>query len=479
MNKHVIRTSLILILFLSFVKISAQQFNEKIFAARRSKLCEKIQDGLLLMYGGESVIRNGDIDYEFRQNSDFYYLTGLEEPGAIMILSPDADKKFVLFLEQKLFYQKLFDGEGTTIENAMTQLGADTAYTIDEFDEVFKKYSKGIKKLYYDLKNGNFNSTFLAKVQHPGFKMPEEVINPDNMIHELRVIKDKPEIELLSRAINITCESIAEAMKTAEPGKTESELHGIIEYVWRKGGVRRYGYPSIIASGENTAIYHYCKNNDIISDGDLIMMDIGCEYEYYSADVTRTFPANGKFSKEQKELYSIALASLQTAIDSIKPGIGFHEINQITIDVIAEGLYNLGLITDKEKKWQISTYYSFYFGHFLGLDTHDVGDYLGNSPKGRILEPGMIIAVEPGIYINLEYFNMLQEFRKYFSGVTEQEVKDFIDAVGPQVEKYANICVRAEDDILITEDGNINLSEKLPKSIEGIEKLMKEKSIFN
>jgi Xaa-Pro aminopeptidase len=475
--KNILRSFLILLL-ISSTNI-AQQFPEEVFAARRAKLCDKIENGLLLMYGGDAVTRNGDINYGFRQKSDFYYLTGIEEPGVIMLLSPGADKKFVVFMERENFFDILFGGEGLTVQRAMTEFGADTAYTIDKFDDMFVKYARGKDKLFYNLKNEKFNSGFLGNVQKHGYQAPGEIVNPEKLIHEMRVFKDEYEIKMLSKSIDITCESIAEAMKAAEPGKTENELQGILEYVWRKNKVKRFGFPSIIASGKNTAILHYEANDGPISDGDLVMMDIGCEYGYYSADVTRTFPANGKFSKEQKQLYEIALVSQQTAIDSMKPGTGFNEINKITVNAMLDGLFDLGLISDKEKRWQVSIYYPFYFGHYLGLDTHDAGDQRGSSSKGRLFEPGMVIAVEPGLYINPENFEMLPELRKYLPGVTEEDVKEFMDKVRPQLEKYAYICVRAEDDVLITNDGHIVLSEKLPKSVEEIEKLMKEKSIFN
>jgi len=466
----------LLIVFLFFLisaasLINAAEFDKTLYANRRAKLINEIQDGVLILFGNDQVYRNSDITYRFRQNSDFYYLTGFEDADAVMVLTPGEQKEYNLFLHKKHFFEILFAGEGNNVNTAMEVFGADTAYYLDDFESFVNKISHSKKKLYYNFSDEDFNKRITKKEAHSFAWHPNEIVNPESIIGQLRVYKDDTEIKLVGKANEISCEAIAEVMRAAKPGMNERELEGILNYVWKKFGSPRYAYPPIISSGERIPILHYDANDADIEDGDLVMMDVACEYGYYSADVTRTFPVNGKFTKEQKEIYEIALASLNAGIEMMKPGVKLDDVNDRTIEVIAEGLYDLGLITDKSKVWQTSVFYSFYCGHFIGLDTHDVG-------HSQVYEPGMIFAIEPGIYVNPVNFEKLPSMIKYLRGATEEEVFAFMTAVRPMVQKYANVCGRAEDNILITKKGNINLTKTLTKTVEGIETLMAEETKY-
>lgn len=471
--KNFLNGFLVVLLFLLLVStsINASEFDKTLYANRRAELLNELKDGVFVLFGNDHIYRNSDITYRFRQNSDFYYLTGFEDADAVMVLQPGEEKEYVLFLHKKHFFEILFAGEGNNVKTAMEVFGADTAYYLDDFEKFVDRISRSKKKLYYNFSDEEFNRRITKKEAHSRNWYPDEIINPESAIHQLRVFKDEQEIELVGKANEISCDAIAEVMRAAKPGMNERELEGILNYVWMKYGSPRFAYPPIIASGERIPILHYEANDADIKDGELVMMDVACEYGYYSADVTRTFPINGKFTKEQKEIYEIALASLNAGIEMMKPGVKLNDVNQKTIEVIADGLFDLGLITDKSKQWQTKVYYSFYCGHFIGLDTHDVG-------HKEVYEPGMIFAIEPGIYVNPVNFEKLPAMIKYMRGATEEEVVEFMDSVRPMVKKYANVCGRAEDNILITDEGNINLTKMLAKTVDGIERLMAEETKY-
>lgn len=317
----------------------------------------------------------------------------------------------------------------------------------------------------------------IKKINTPWRTWPKGVLNWNESIHEMRLIKSPEEIKLIQKAVDITCDSLIEAMKAAEPGMKEFEIEAVIEYVFRKNGSTRPGFPSIVGSGPNSTVLHYDRNNRQTQDGDLVVMDVGAEYGRYKADVTRTIPISGKFTKEQKEIYEIVLRAQEQGIDMIAPGLAIDDIHNHSIEVIKDGLLRLGLLTDKQSKWQIQVWLMCKISHWLGLDVHDVGDYRRKNGKSRILEPGMVFTVEPGIYIRENAIDNLPKILG--DSVTEEEITDFISNVRPLVHKYADIGVRIEDDILVTEDGHKNLSVRAPKKIEEIQKIMNKKSRLN
>jgi len=290
----------------------------------------------------------------------------------------------------------------------------------------------------------------------------------------MRVFKDKLELDYLKKAIDITCDAHINAYKYTKPGKNEGGVQDVIETTFLDGGGQGPGFTTICGSGPRTAILHYSENKEIMSENHMLVMDIGCSYNNYTADVTRTIPVNGKFSKEQAEIYSIVLKSQKAAIELMKPGRGVNEGQKIVDQVIKEGLTDLGLITDPDSDWQASFYKRHGYSHYIGLVVHDVGSYgqRGNN-NGRPLEEGMILTIEPGIYISEDMLDALDGKSGRLRNVPNKELKEFKSKVEPLLRKYMHIGVRIEDDILITKDGNQIVSLKAPKEISDIESIMK------
>jgi Xaa-Pro aminopeptidase len=296
------------------------------------------------------------------------------------------------------------------------------------------------------------------------------------------VFKGPMEVGRLQKACNITSRALIEVMKACEPGKFEFEMEAILEGTFLAYGSAMPGFPSIVGSGPNSTILHYEANNRQMEDGDLLLMDIGAEYGYYTADITRTIPVNGRFSKEQQAIYGLVLDAQKKAIEVMKPGLPISEGHRVASQVIVRGLFELGLVTDTPAAWQQRFYVLYPSSHYLGLDVHDVGNYGGffasfhmendgETPDSRLLEPGMVLTIEPGLYFRE---NGLEQLWQIFGNrVDSLEIARFIEAVEPVYNQYLRVGVRIEDDILITREGNLNLSRYAPKEIEDIEQLMR------
>jgi Xaa-Pro aminopeptidase len=480
---------LLLIFCLQFKQSNAQLTDKNEFAGRRQKFMEKMDGGIAVFKSNEFVARNNDVDYEFRQESDFYYLTGFDKPKSAFLLIPGSEKEFIMFVREKNPFKEMWSGKFHGIEEAMNIFGADTAYCIERFEEMLPEFLMGKEKVYYNMKDEEINDKILSLMKIPWGNNPKKVndppkhlIDPLPLVHEMRLIKSKYEIEMLRRAIDITCDAHIEAMKSTAPEIFEYEIEAIIEYIYRKNDCPRVAFPSIVASGPNSVILHHIDNNRQTQNGDVLLIDIGAEYGYYAADITRTIPVNGQFSDAQKEIYEIVLAAQQAGIGMIAPGVSFNSVEDKVSEVIREGLYRLGLITDKESEWQYRAWYMHRASHWLGLDVHDVGSYFNlDKTTSRSLKSGMVLTVEPGIYIGangLDKDNLSQVSKYFDQDVPEEEIIRFINAVKPVAENYMNIGIRIEDDILVTNDGSEVLSEKAPKDIKAIESMMQKESIF-
>ena len=456
-------------------------FNKELYQQRRAKLMENMAGGIAIFISAEEHVRNNDVEFPFRQDSDFYYLTGFEEKESAFLLIPGADQEFIMFVRGRNLTHEGVDGKRAGVNGAMEIFGADTAFTIDQLEKKLPRYLYGKETVYYSLNNENFNDKLILMLKSRWGNPPKEIVDPLQFVHEMRLIKDDTEIKLMKRSIEITCDAHIETMKAARPGMFEYELSALIEYVYYKNGCPRVGFPSIVGSGPNSIILHYRDNNRLMKDGEVVLMDIGAEYGYYSADITRTIPVNGIFSEAQKAIYQIVLDAQQAGIDMAAPGVGLNELTGKVAEVIKDGLFQLGLITDKNSNWQYRVWYKHGPCHWLGLDVHDAGDYKRNTARGRILEPGMVFTVEPGIYIGENTLENLPKMAKNFGrfrpiSIPMDEVTAFIKAVSPVAKKYINIGVRIEDDVLITPSGHELLSAKAPRSIEDIETMMKEAS---
>jgi Xaa-Pro aminopeptidase len=423
---------------------------------RREEFMQRIKGGVAVFPAAPMFIRNNDVEHEYRQDTDFYYLTGFEEPGAIAVLAPDNEEhKFVLFVQPKDREREVWTGWRAGEEGAKQDYLADAAFTIDKFDAEFPKLAAKTDSLYYrfgdplfDERIVKFMRGFQRERQRNGTH-PKAIIDPAETLHEMRLVKSSEDLDLLRRAVDITGEGHIEAMKTLQPGLYEYEIEAVLRYIFRRNGSPRHGYAPIVGAGANATVLHYITNNSLIKDGDLLLIDAGAEYGYFTGDVTRTTPASGRFTKEQAEIYQLVLNAQLASIEAVKPGATFQDPHDTTVRVLVEGLLRLGLLEgDAEEIIKEEKYKKFYMhrtSHWLGMDVHDVAPYKV-ADEWRKLEPGMVMTIEPGLYI-------------------AEDLED----VDP---RYRGIGIRIEDDVLVTCEGRDVLSARVPKTIEEIENLM-------
>jgi len=408
--------------------------------------------------GAHDTTRSNDTHYRFRQDSDFFYLTGFEEPDAVAIIRPNADPKYVLFVRPRDPEREIWDGRRAGVEGAKSEFGAGEAFPIVELHGKLAEYLDGAEVLYYRLGvDRDLDDTIVEEISrmrslnrkpiHP----PQTIVDPATIIHELRVLKSPEEIELMQTAADIAAEAHCEAMKTVRPGMQEFEIEALLEQVFRRRGAAGPAYTSIVGAGPNATVLHYINNDGQLRDGDLLLVDAGAEYRGYASDITRTFPINGRYTKPQREIYDLVLKAQMSCVEMVRPGVTHDELKQHSIEVLTEGMVELGLLKGrpeeliKEKKYE--QFYMHGLGHMLGIDVHDVGRYYFGT-ESRALEPGVVMTVEPGIYI-------------------APDTKD-VPA------KYLGIGVRIEDDVLCTNNGPRVLTHKVPKQAEEIEALMRQ-----
>lgn len=417
----------------------------------------RIPSGIAIFPAAPTAIRNSDVEHEYRQDTDFYYLTGFEEPNAVAVIAPHhPEHKFVLFVQPKDREREVWSGRRSGAEGAKRDYGADAAFTIDKLDEELPKLAEKADRVYYrfgsdptfDERLVGFMRRFQRQRQREGTG-PTSVIDPAELLHEMRLIKTREDLDLLRRAIDITCEGHVAAIKALRPGAYEYEIEAEISYVFRKNGSPRCGYATIVASAANATVLHYTSNNRRIEDGDLVLIDAGTEFGYYTGDVTRTLPAGGSFTHDQATLYQLVLDAQLEAIAAIRPGATFIEPHDRAVRVLTEGLVRLGLLEGEiDKLIKESAFKKFYMhrtSHWLGMDVHDAGPYKV-ADEWRRLAPGMVMTVEPGLYI--------------------AEDSEGIDS------RYLGIGIRIEDDVLVTADGHEVLSARVPKSIDDIQAAM-------
>jgi Xaa-Pro aminopeptidase len=428
------------------------------YAKRRKDLMQKIgPTGIVILPSAPEIIRNGDAFYPYRQNSDFYYLTGFEEPEAVLVLAPKRkDGEYILFNRVRDRDREIWDGPRAGQEGAIKDYLADQAFPFSEFTLMLPELLAGRESIHYPLGiNREFDKVLLQGVNHVrarvrgGLQSPMAFVDIAPSLHEMRLFKSPHEVKVMQKAIDITAKGHERAMAICKPGMNEAQLEAEIMYMFQFHGARFPAYSPIVGAGRNTCILHYTSNNQKIESGDLVLIDAGAEYANYAADITRTFPSNGRFSGEQQAIYELVLASQLAAIKSIKPGASWVTAQNIIVKVITQGLIDLGILKGKLSDLiEKQAYFPFYMhrsGHWLGLDVHDVGRYRVET-KWRSLQPGMVFTVEPGIYISADV---------------------------PGVHKrWHNIGVRIEDNVLVTEKGHDVLSKKIPKTVAEIEATM-------
>lgn len=415
------------------------------FGERRTRVFTQMQpNSALLLFSEIEKRRNNDCTYPFRQDSYFWYLTGFNEPNAaLLLLKTEQTEKAIIFLRPRDPLLETWNGRRLGVEHAPQQLNVNEAYSIEEFATALPKILKNLTALYYVPEIHTWGDKLVAE-SAVNFS---EILDWQPMVSEMRLIKSPNEIRLMQQAGQITALGHIKAMQTTRPNCFEYEIESDILHEFNRHCARFPSYNSIVAGGNNACILHYTENDCPLNDGDLVLIDAGCEFAMYAGDITRTFPVNGKFSQPQREIYELVLKAQKRAIELLIPGNSIKQVNDEVIRIKTQGLVDLGILKgDVDTLIEQQAYRQFYMhglGHWLGLDVHDVGSY--GQDKQRILEIGMVITVEPGIYISE-------------------------DADVP--EQYKGIGVRIEDNLLMTEYGNKILTAAAPKEIADIENLM-------
>ncbi|MFP3916045.1 MAG: aminopeptidase P N-terminal domain-containing protein, partial [Actinomycetota bacterium] len=383
------------------------------YQQHRRRLAERIgPGGMALIPASGETIRNDDVSHEFRQDSDFVYLTGFEEPDAVAAIVPGhPDGEFVLFVRPRDPEMEAWNGYRAGVEGARERYGADAAYGLDRLDEILPRLMLGRSELWYRMGRAGHDDLIVRMLDKArsyrdryGRPAPEAIRDVSVLLGEMRLLKSGSEIDSVRAACTLSVRGHEEAMRYARPGAWEYQVQAAMEHVWREGGSPRNGYPSIVASGPNACILHYVENRRQVQDGDLILIDAAAEVDHYSADITRTFPAGGGYSPPQRALYEVVLAAQRAAIERVKPGVAWHDLHDTAVRVLTEGLVDLGLVPRGVEESLTMHHYRQYFfhgiGHWLGLDVHDRGSYRVDG-ESRTLQPGMVFTVEPGLYADV------------------------------------------------------------------------------
>jgi Xaa-Pro aminopeptidase len=426
-------------------------------------------NSIAILPASQSKNRNGDVEYSFRQDSDFYYLSGFGETDSVFVLVPGREHgESILFCRERDEEFERWNGPLSGPDRARQLYGIADAFPIEDIDEILPGMIEGKDKLYYAMGvNRDFDNKIIEWVnsisskKKYGAEPPGEFVQLGQFLHELRLFKSKQEITLLKQAANITTKAHIAAMRRAAAGVYEYQLEAELQYLFLKEGARSPAYPIIVGSGQNSCILHYIGNAEMLQDGDLVLVDAGCEYQYYACDATRTFPVNGCYNAQQKAIYEIVLAAQKAAIEMVRPGNNWNQPHQAAVRVVCEGLVELGLLRGEiEELIETEAFKQFYMhktGHWMGMDVPDVGEYKIGG-EWRIFEAGMVLTVEPGIYISKDVKRVPKEIR---SQVPE-----------PVPARWRGLGIRIEDNLLVTRDGNEVLTRGIPKEIDEIEHLL-------
>jgi Xaa-Pro aminopeptidase len=423
------------------------------FKERRDRVLAAIHPGVLVIPSAPLAIRNNDVEHEYRQDSDFYYLTGFDEPESVLVLHSASEHPFSLFVRPRDPEREVWDGARAGVEGALATFGADAAYPIAELATKLPDVIQNTERIFYRLgRQRGFDDVLLSALDKVrararlGVICPTSIVDSATIVHEARLLKSESELASMRRAIEITREAHVAAMSAARPGVAEYEIESILRGIFRKHGSERPAYAPIVGSGPNATVLHYHKNDRTMRDGDLLLIDAGCEFDYYAADVTRTFPVSGAFSPAQRAIYQIVLDAQLASIALTRAGATLDDIHAASVEVVSRGLVELGLIEGPVALAISEQRYKPYFmhktSHYLGMDVHDVGAYF-LAGKPRPLQAGMVITVEPGIYI---------------------------PESAPVDAAYRGIGVRIEDDVLVAESGAVVLSDSIPKQVDEIER---------
>ncbi|MET0385979.1 MAG: aminopeptidase P N-terminal domain-containing protein [Polyangiales bacterium] len=431
------------------------------FAERRERFRAAMGSGVALFASTPVAVRNNTVEHEYRQDSDLFYLCGLDEPDTVLLLTTEhREHRSVLFVRPRDPDREAWDGPRAGVDGAVARFGADAAYPISELALRLPEYLQDVKRLHYRIgRDRRFDARVLDAIDgvraqaRLGVLPPREIVDPGTILHEMRLRKSATEIETMLRAADITTRAHAAAMRIAQPGRYEYEVEAELQRVFRSHGAERPAYGSIVGSGPNATILHHRRNDRRMESGELLLIDAGAEFGYYACDVTRTFPISGRFSQAQRAIYDVVLAAQLAAIAAARPGASLHDVHRQALEVLVDGLVTLGLVegpvAEAIEKERYKPYYMHRTSHWLGMDVHDVGDYfVGKQP--RPLEPGFVLTVEPGLYI----------------------------AHGsPCDPTWHGIGVRIEDDVLVTADAPYVLTAGIPKRAEELEALLSARTL--
>jgi len=431
--------------------------NIKEFTRRRKRLMQMMdKDSVAILPAAPIRMRNRDVEYPYRPDSDFFYLTGFSEPEAVMILVPGREHgEYILFCRENDPVMETWNGPRAGQDGAMEQYGADDSFPIDDIDDILPGLLENKSRVFYTMGiHKDFDQRLIGWVNRlreqsrAGIHTPGEFVAMEHHLHDMRLYKSSFEITRMRKAAKISAKAHIRAMQTCKPNMNEYQIEAELQHQFGSQGARFPAYSSIVGGGTNSCILHYVENSATLNDGDILLIDAGCEVECYASDISRTFPINGVFSKEQRALYQLVLDAQYAAIEQVQPGNHWNQPHEAAVKVLTKGLIKLGLIkSTPAKAIKEELYKPFYMhrtGHWLGMDVHDVGDYKIEG-EWRVLEPGMVLTVEPGLYI------------APMKGVAK---------------KWHNIGIRIEDDVLVTKNGPDVLSKNAPKEIDEIEALM-------
>ena len=428
------------------------------FKRRRKALMQQVGKGnIALIASASNQTRNRDVEFPFRQDSDFYYLTGFNEADSLAVFIPGRELgEYILFCREFDQTKALWEGAHAGLEGATEHYEADDSFPIDDMDEILPGMLENKSKVFYPMgRDGELDHqilewiNYIRKQSRNGVNAPGELVSLEHILHEMRLFKSAAELKLMRKAADVSCEAHRRAMQQCHPGMYEYQIEAEIVHDFMQNGLRYVAYPSIVAGGKNACVLHYVDNKDKLKKGDLLLIDAGAECDHYAADITRTFPVSGKFKQAQKQLYQLVLDAQYAAIEQIQPGVPWNKAHDASVEVLTKGLVELGLLKGRVSKLikdgKYKQFYMHRIGHWLGMDVHDVGDYKVDD-EWRLLEAGMVLTIEPGLYI--------------------PENCDKVDA------KWRGIGIRIEDDVLVTNEGYEILTHAVPKEIDEIETLM-------
>ncbi len=433
--------------------------NQNEFRRRRRQLMRMMGTGSIAILPAAKIQpRNNDVHYPYRQDSDFHYLTGFSEPEAVAVLIPGREQgEYILFCREKDPKKEQWDGLIAGQEGAVEDYAADDSFPVSDLDDILPRMLEQCQRVYYsmgcDLELDQRMSNWLKRLRsqsRTGVHTPQAFIALDHYLHDMRLYKSRSEIALMRKAAKISAQAHKRLMRKCRPRLFEYELEAEFLHECQLHGAREQAYTPIIGGGDNATVLHYVNNDQRLKSHELVLVDAGCEYQYYASDITRTFPVNGRFNSAQKQLYQLVLDAQLAAINKVRPGNNYNAPHKAAVRVLTRGLLKLGLLKgDLNKLIKHEKYKRFFMhgtGHWLGMDVHDVGDYKIDG-HWRQLEPGMVLTIEPGLYIP-----------SGAKGVAK---------------KWQGIGIRIEDDVLVTKTGHEVLSADAPKTIEAIEKVMK------